>query len=430
MSRPGASRFRVAAGVLLALLLPAANVAAADGFLEPTKVIHRIDGDPASGFFGWAVSELRDVDGDGVTDFIVGDPTRAGGGAVHVYSGASAELLFTAVRPAPNVYGFAVGDAGDVDGDGTNDVIVGDPLGDAATGAGAAEVLSGTDGSLLHRFVGAAPGESLGTAVAGAGDLDRDGCSDVLVGAGGADTFLGPDTGRVYVFSGACGGYGLIRSVDGLRAGEAFGTGLDRTGDLDADGVGDVVVGARSSPPKDRGRVYAVSAADGSVIWDFDAARSGEEFGRFFVAGLADLDGDGVRDVYAADYADRARGVGTGRAWVLSGADGSPIHGWHGYRNKEGFGPGREAGDVDGDGVQDLAIGQYTSSDGARMAGKLTLFSGETGEILRTVTSTTAGENLGFDAVGLGDVNGDGSPDIIVSAATGRTVYVISGTAD
>ena len=430
MSRPTASRFRVAAGVLLALLLPAANVAAADGFLEPTDVIHRIDGDASSGFFGWAVSELQDVDADGVTDFIVGDPTRAGGGAVHAYSGASASQLFSAVRPAPNVYGFAVADAGDVDGDGTNDVIVGDPLGDPATGAGAAELLSGTDGSLLHRFVGANPGESLGTAVASAGDLDGDGCSDVLVGAGGADTFLGADTGRVYVFSGACGGYGPIRFLDGLRAGEGFGTGLDRAGDLDADGVGDFVVGARSSPPKDRGRVYAVSATDGSVLWDFAAAWSGEEFGRFFVAGLADLDGDGVRDVYAADYADRARGLGTGRAWVLSGVDGSPIHGWHGYRNKEGFGPGREAGDVDGDGVQDLAIGQYTSSDGARQAGKLTLFSGRTGEILRTVTSTTAGENLGFDAVGLGEVNGDGSPDILVSAATGRTVYVISGTAD
>jgi hypothetical protein len=131
--------------------------------------------------------------------------------------------------------------------------------------------------------------------------------------------------------------------------------------------------------------------------------------------------------VYAADYADRAHGQGTGRAFVLDGADGTPFITWTGYRNKEGVGPGREAGDVDGDGTQDLAIGHYTSSDGGRGAGKVTLLSGATGTVLRTITSTTRGENFGFDTVGLGDVNGDGLPDLLVSAATGQAVYVIAG---
>ena len=72
-------------------------------------------------------------------------------------------------------------------------------------------------------------------------------------------------------------------------------------------------------------------------------------------------------------------------------------------------------------------MGSYSSSAGAEMAGKVQLFSGVDGSLLRTITSTTAGENLGFDAVGLGDVNRDDVPDVLASAATGDRVYVISG---
>ena len=94
----------------------------------------------------------------------------------------------------------------------------------------------------------------------------------------------------------------------------------------------------------------------------------------------------------------------------------------------DGLGPGRGAGDVNGDGRPDLVIGSYNSSAGAAQAGKVQLFSGADGSLLRTITSTTAGENLGFDAVGLGDVNGDEIPDALVSAATGDRVYIVAGT--
>ncbi|HSK51924.1 MAG TPA: FG-GAP-like repeat-containing protein [Clostridia bacterium] len=417
-------RHRIAGGsltVVVVAVLTSGPVLAADGFLEDVDVIAEVHGDAASGFFGWAVAELRDVDADGATDFILSDPARSTGGLAAVYSGATGAELWTVERPGPNLYGYSIADAGDTNRDGTSDVLVGD-----ISGNGSVELLSGADGSLLHRFAGLAAGDRMGTAVAGAGDVDGDGAADLLIGAGGVDTANGIDSGRVHVFSGD--DHALIRAIDGPAPGEAFGSGTDLAGDLDVDGRPDFVVGARHADPKGNGAAYAVSSATGGILWRFTAPKTGEDLGSFFVAGLEDIDGDGTADVYAGDYADRAHGQGTGRAFVLSGADGTPIHTWTGYRNKEGVGPGREAGDVDGDGVQDLAVGHYTSSDGGRGAGKVVIFSGATGDALRTITSTTPRENLGFDTVGLGDVNGDGLPDLLVSAATGQAVYVIAGT--
>ena len=417
---------RVARGSLLAAvataaILTAAPVLAADGFVEDVTVIAEVHGDASSGFFGWAVAELADVDDDGATDFVASDPYRVTGGFVGVYSGATGDVLWTVQRPAPNLYGYSIADAGDADGDGTHDVLAGDP-----TGPGLVDLLSGVDGSLIHRFTGGAAGDRIGTAVAGADDIDGDGTTDLLIGGNGTDTVNGVDGGRVSIHSGD--DRDLIRAIDGPAPGELFGSGVDSVTDLDGDGIGDVVVGARNANPKGNGAAYAYSSATGGQLWRFTAPRTGDELGSFFVAGLEDVNADGTPDVYAADYADRARGQGTGRAFVLSGVDGTPIHTWTGYRNKEGVGPGREAGDVDGDGVQDLTVGHYTSSDGARGAGKVVVFSGATGAAIRTITSTTRGENLGFDTIGLGDVNGDGLPDLLVSAATGQAVYVIAGT--
>ena len=111
---------------------------------------------------------------------------------------------------------------------------------------------------------------------------------------------------------------------------------------------------------------------------------------------------------------------------MYSGRDGSLIHGWPGGPS-DGTGPGREAGDVNGDGRIDLAVGSYTASDGAPAAGRVDVRSGRTGNVLRTITSTTENENLGFDVVGVGDVNRDRRLDLLISAAEGDTVYLVAG---
>jgi hypothetical protein len=416
------TRLAAAASMVAAAVLAATPVLAADGFEEDVDVLAVIHGDASSGYFGWAVSELADVDGDGITDVLLSDPYRVTGGLAAAYSGATGAEIWTVERTGPNYYGYAIADAGDTNRDGISDVLAGD-LNPAANGA--VELLDGIDGSVIHRFEGATLGDRMGAAVASAGDVDGDGAADLLVGAPGTDTSSGTDSGRVHVFSGD--DFATLRVIDGPVAGGLFGTATDLAGDLDGDGRRDFVIGARDADPKGNGAAYAYSSATGAQLWRFAAPRTGEDLGSFFVAGLDDLNGDGTPDVYAADYADRAHGQGTGRAFVLDGAHGTPFITWTGYRNKEGVGPGREAGDVDGDGTQDLAIGHYTSSDGGRGAGKVTLLSGATGTVLRTITSTTRGENFGFDTVGLGDVNGDGLPDLLVSAATGQAVYVIAG---
>jgi hypothetical protein len=142
---------------------------------------------------------------------------------------------------------------------------------------------------------------------------------------------------------------------------------------------------------------------------------------------VGDVNGDRVPDVYGGDYNAFDNGPGSGFAAVYSGRDGTPLHQWFGAPGA-GTGPGRGAGDVDGDHRPDIVVGSYTSSDGAPLAGRIDIFSGATGARLRTITSTTAGENLGFDAVGVGDVNRDGRPDLLASAAEGDTVYMIAGT--
>jgi hypothetical protein len=168
------------------------------------------------------------------------------------------------------------------------------------------------------------------------------------------------------------------------------------------------------------------SGKTGRLLFRIHAERGNVAFGQFFVAGVGDTNGDGVPDIYVGDYASNNAGSAGGFAAVYSGVDGRLLHAWRGAAG-EGLGPGRAAGDVNHDGRTDLIIGEYTSSDGAPQAGKVKVVSGATGRVLRTITSTTAGENLGFDAVGVGDTNGNGTIDYLVSAASLDTVYLIDG---
>jgi hypothetical protein len=285
-------------------------------------------------------------------------------------------------------------------------------------------VYSGANGSQLLELHGEQPGDLLGFSIAGVGDVNNDDHDDVLVGAAGNDA-NGTNAGRAYVFSGLDGS--VLHTLQAGDAGDLFGSAADGIGDLDGDGVGDLLVGARNAGKSRDGRAYAFSGATGSLLWGTARDKAAKDLGWFFVAGIEDVNADGTPDVYGGDFTYSVGGVNRGRVQIFSGEDGSVIRELTGSSKQQGFGPGREAGDVDGDGVDDIIVGSYTSSDGSRTAGKAEVFSGATGARLRVITGTVKHENLGFDAVGLGDTNADGHADYLVSGATGETVYLISG---
>ena len=404
-------------------------------------ILATLTGEAAGDTFGWVSADLGDIDGDGAHDFVIGAPFNAAGGRgagrAYAYSGKTHALLFTLSGEPHSLLGFGVSAAGDVDGDGVTDLIVGAPQGGmqgAGFGPGFARIYSGRTGAHVRTLEGAALNDAFGFVVGGVGDVDHDGHSDLVVGAPFADA-NGVNSGRVVLVSGLTGA--TLLAFDGEEAGDMLGTAAAGIGDVDRDGVADVVIAARNGGAGDRGRVYVRSGRNGALLRTYDAPSTGADLGWFFATTPGDVNHDGVPDVFASDFSDSAddAGISTGRAFVWSGADGKLLLDLAGRVAGEGFGIGRaRAGDVDRDGYDDLIIGAYTNSVAAPQAGRTYVISGRTGADLRTMTSSVPYEGSGYDAVGLGDVNGDGAIDFLVTAATngalgastGR-VYVIAG---
>ncbi|HZD04705.1 MAG TPA: FG-GAP-like repeat-containing protein, partial [Longimicrobiales bacterium] len=394
----------------------------ADPFEEPVQVIREWRGEDAGDQFGWIARNAGDVDGDGVMDVVTSAPThRNGAGAVYVYSTGTGALLWRHVGRADEQLGLGVEAAGDVDGDGHPDVVAGAPRADRVY------VLSGPDGRLLLRLEGT-EGESFGRRAAGVGDVDGDGHADILVGRPANDE-AGEDAGAATLFSGVDGR--PLGELRGEEAGDAFGSSL--AGET-REGETVLVVGAPAAGPGDRGRVY-VYDGDGELRFRIEADGTGVALGRMFSSVVGDVDGDGGDDVYASDWSNDALGPSTGRIYVHSGADGRRLLTLTGEAAGDGFGIGTaEAGDLDGDGRDDLVVGAWQHGGGAPGGGKVYLFSGADGRLLRSVTGKVMGETFGFDATGLGDVDGDGAPDLLLTSAwsavngprSGR-VWVLSG---
>lgn len=363
----------------------------------------------SDGSAGHTLADMPDLDGDGRRDFIVGANGR---GRVLAYSSARSAPLWSVV-PGPPSLGWAVSNAGDIDGDGISDVVAGGPN-LAGGGAGAARVLSGADGSVLLELPAQSETTHFGYAVSWMDDLNGDGRPELLVGAplGGS--------GRVYVMSGADGS--VLRSHSGNRN-VAFGSGVARLADIDGDGFSDFVIGAPLDGP---GRAYVHSGASGARLFVLQAQSSGR-FGDFFVADAGDVDADGITDIYVGAYAESGN---NGAAYVYSGADGSRLYRLAGGA-VEGLGPGRAAGDVDGDGHADLIVGGYTwSGSGVNNGGRITLYSGADGSVMARLNGTRPGGQFGFDTVGLGDVNGDLRRDFIVASAPANIVDLYAGGID
>jgi len=341
-----------------------------------------------------------------IEDVAIGAETRAN----------QAERILTGAASGDG-FGVSVAGAGDVDGDGVADIVVGAQANDAAgENAGAAYVYSGAAGERIHTFLGDRPNDLFGAAVAGVGDVNGDNRDDIIVGAPVLQTD-GKSPGYASVFSGATGNE-IHKLTDGA-SGADFGAAVGSTSDVDGDGVRDLIIGAPFvNEPGDTlpGSVYLYSGATGALLRAFTGESQNDRFGRA-VAGVSDLDNDGAGDVLVGAFLNDAGGVSAGRAYVLSGATGATIHTMTGDAAGDQFGWSVDsAGDVNQDGSDDLIVGAWANDAAGTNSGAAYVYCGATGDRIYTFTGDMSGDELGLAVAGAGDLDLDGVPDLIVGA--------------
>lgn len=394
--------------VVMCIFVACAAAARGQGAFEKGPVFY---GDPGS-WFGSAVAGPGDVNQDGHPDILVGGRSGAGGlGMARVLSGKDGVVLHTFFGDsAGDAFGDAVSGAGDVDHDGFADVVVG-AYGDDDFGAqcGSARVLSGKTGAAIFTFYGGAADDLLGIDVSGDGDVDNDGFPDITVGASGEG-----GAGAVRVFSGATGA--LLYAFPGVAANDGFGYKVDGAHDLNGDGFADV---AASAPWNDdigtsHGHVRVFSGANGGVLYTLHSQAGLLVFGDDMAA-TGDIDADGFDDlIVGLPYYDRA--------FVYSGIDGSLRFALSGNPPQfpyatDKFGVAvNDAGDVDGDGHDDLIVGALDDDDNGAESGTAFVFSGATGAVLGTIAGDLPGDHFGLGVAPLGDVDLDGAPDFVIGA--------------
>jgi hypothetical protein len=406
-------------------------------------------------FFGKSVATAGDVNGDGFADMIVGAPSEdtglCGPGSIFVYHGSASGPSPVASWSKTDSqdyaqFGFSVATAGDVNGDGYADVIVGAPQ----------QTTGGVTGGSVYVFHGSAsglsssarwshhspqPGARAGTSVAGAGDVNGDGYADVVFGA---ERYDDPefDEGAAFVYLGSSNGVTAnpYWTAQGNQEAALFGRSVATAGDVNGDGLSDVIVGAPYHDgmflSEGQATVY-VGSPDGL------AASAGWTSEGLYALGLSvgtagDVNGDGFSDVivgvpyYDGGAPDAGRalvyhGAATGLAaspdWI---ADGDQAGGKFGYAVDT-------AGDVNGDGYADVIAGAPEVDLGNLHEGRAFVYQGSASGLATTPAWSARGDQagalFGWAAGTAGDVNGDGYADIVVGAPYFDSPWTDSGRA-
>jgi len=471
----------------------------------------RLDGVTEGDFSGNSVSKAGDVNGDGFDDLIVGaigaDPNGFYSGSSYVVfgkaSGFSAAMNLSSLNgsngfrlngeTAFDQSGLSVSTAGDVNGDGFDDVIVGafgaDPNGfysgssyvvfGKASGFSAAMDLSSLNGSNGFRLYGEADGDVSGFSVSTAGDVNGDGFDDLIVGA----IYAGPNgnsaAGSSYVVFGQASGFSAAMDLsslngsngfrlDGVAADDLSGRSVSTAGDVNGDGFDDLIVGAHGADPNgtDSGSSYVVfgkasgfsatmnlSSLDGSNGFRLDGVARFDNSGRS-VSTAGDVNGDGFDDLIVGVPSANPNGTSSGSSYVVFGKasgfsatmDLSTLNGSNGFRldgeaegDVSGF-PVSNAGDVNGDGFDDLIVGASNADSNGNLSGSSYVVFGKASGFSAAMDLSNLNGNDGFRLDGVaddssgssvsnaGDVNGDGFDDFIVGASNADSNGNLSGS--
>lgn len=324
------------------------------------SVLLRIVGERGCERFGNSLARAADLDGDGKRDLALSMPGATGrageaccddhpSGRVRIYSTRDGALLRTI--ESPNVgkldqFGWELADAGDCDGDGVADLLIGAPNVDRAY------LYSGKDSHLLREFAAERGDGAFGWSVCGAVDLDGDGVPDLAVGA--------PQwkrRGFVEVFSGRDGTRLRIPEGNEHAHGGRFGASLSMLGDVDGDRRAELLVGADN---ESYGHVHAYTGVTSDSIFDlsFEDGFSTSRFGTS-VAACGDLDGDDSADFFVGDSSatppDVTHGQACGTVGAYSGKTRRRLFQRCGDETFDMLGTSlANVGDLDGDGVDDV----------------------------------------------------------------------------
>ncbi len=469
-----------------------------------------IDGAEPDDYSGRAVHHIGDINDDGFGDLLVASPSAADNtGRVYVVFGhgpgeptllgkleddnAGFEIVGEA---AGDIAGTSVSAAGDVNGDGLPDLVIGAPkaaingpstgsayvvFGKADTAPVFLELVALGEGGFA--IEGEASQHFAGRSVGDAGDVNGDGLADIIVGAYGAEpngilsgrayVVFGRDAGKPAALKDIVAGSGEGFVINGEAAFDFAGSAVDGAGDVNGDGLADIIVGAYGSDAAGdtAGRAYVVFGKTSPTAVDLKTVAAG--LGGFAingelpfdvagqaVAGAGDFNGDGLADILVGAPLADANSKDAGRSYLVFGktktdlvklADvslgmgGMTISGEQ-VRDYSGFSLAA-AGDVNGDGYDDIIIGAYGSNPSGDASGRSYVVFGKQDTTPASLLTVTVGDGgfaidgeksddySGFSVASAGDVNGDGFADVIVGAfgsdakggGAGRSYVVFGG---
>ncbi len=403
------------------------------------------EGEATDDNFGWCVASAGDVNGDGYDDTIVGslynDGAGSNAGEVYLYYGSSSGLSTTADwsdqgEASLDGFGHSVASAGDVNGDGYDDVIVGaNGNNGGGNDAGEAYVYYGSSSGLSTTpdwsDQGEAAGDNFGVCVASAGDVNGDSYADVVVGAY-LNSDGGSDAGEAYVYYGSSSGLSATPdwSDQGEAADDFFGFSARSAGDVNSDGYDDVVIGAyhNDGGGSSAGEAYVYYGSSSGLSatpgWSAQGAAADNYFG-FSLCSADDVNGDGYDDVIVGAYGNDDAGLEAGKAYLYhgssSGLSTNPDWSGQGEAADDRFGYSiAPAGDLNGDGYDDIIVGAYGNDDAGSGAGEAYVYLGSSsGTVISpswTARGEGAGDYFGFSVAGVGDVNSDGYDSILIAA--------------